>query len=234
MPDGGLLTIAATTETIEIGHRSGLPSGSFVRLSVSDTGAGMDAATMQRAIEPFFSTKGIGRGTGLGLSMAHGLASQLGGALTIQSKLGLGTTVELWLPEAVEPLSASPQPVEPSAGRTEGLAIVIDDEDLVRASSAAMVAELGFNVVEANSAEAALGLLDEGLEPDLIVTDHLMPGMSGTDLARLLRERRPSLKLLIVSGYADADGIIPDLDMLRKPFRASDLASAIRALTSKK
>jgi len=233
MPEGGRLTIAASAKQITEGHRSALRPGLYAHLSVSDTGTGMDEATMQRAIEPFFSTKGVGRGTGLGLSMAHGLASQLGGSLTIRSKVGLGTSVELWLPVA----NVQPTPAQKNAGSGAqpfaGTALVVDDEDLVRTSSAAIVAELGFSVVEADTAEAALRLVEDGLEPELVVTDHLMPGMSGTELASVLRATRPDLRVIIVSGYADVESIAPDLTILRKPFRSADLAEALGSATSR-
>jgi PAS domain S-box-containing protein len=232
MPEGGSLTIAARQEYVGPHHRSSLGTGTYILLSVSDTGTGMDEATIKRAIEPFFSTKGVGRGTGLGLSMAHGLASQLGGALTIRSKVGLGTSIELWLPLATTALPGSESDRGAAFAASSGLALVVDDEELVRASSAAIVAELGYSVVEASSAEEALRLLKEGVEPDLVVTDHLMPGMSGTDLARMLHEMRPNLKTLIVSGYAEVEGIAPDMAILRKPFRASDLAEALQGNAS--
>jgi PAS domain S-box-containing protein len=231
MPDGGSLRISASTERVGTGHRAGLAAGAYVRLSVADTGAGMDQATLARAIEPFFSTKGVGKGTGLGLSMVHGLASQLGGALAISSRPGLGTHVELWLPASAE----APRASEPAAGAGDrpagrGVALVVDDDDLVRETTASMVGELGFDVIEAASAEEALRLLDEGAPFDLLVTDHLMPGMSGADLARAVRERRPRARVLVVSGYADAEGIAPDLPRLTKPFREAELAASLAAL----
>src|SRR3954467_14041234 len=131
MPDGGQLTIAARDEILGSRHRSKLPVGHYVRLSVSDTGIGMDEATLARAVEPFFSTKGIGKGTGLGLSMVHGLASQLGGALTIRSRPGLGTNVELWLPQsaiAPEALQVVSEPRAETGAR--GTALLVDDEEL--------------------------------------------------------------------------------------------------------
>lgn len=230
MPDGGQITIAAEAVEIRRSHRTGLPSGDYVRLAVSDTGTGMDEATISRAIEPFFSTKGIGKGTGLGLSMVHGLAGQLGGSLTIQSRVGVGTTVEMWLPVALNPISAEvdDEPGEPF--RPAGTALLVDDEDLVRASTAEMLSELGYGVVEASSAEEALGLLDGGLVPDVVVTDHLMPGMSGEDLVRVLQGRRPQLRSLIVSGYAEDEGLSPDLPRLTKPFRQAELMTALGRL----
>ena len=188
----------------------------------------MDEATLVRAAEPFFSTKGIGKGTGLGLSIAPGLAAQLGGALLIRSKLGLGTNIELWLPiSAVHPnapdAAAEPQCVE----HREGMVLLVDDEEIVRMSAADMLEDLGFDVWHADSAEAALALVADGLRPDLLETDHLMPGMTGVELARALRTIVATLPVLIVSGYTKAEGIAPDLPRLTKPFRSVDLEACI-------
>jgi CheY-like chemotaxis protein/two-component sensor histidine kinase len=231
MPDGGTLRITADCERVAAGHRSGLKPGEYIRLSVADTGVGMDELTIKRAVEPFFSTKGVGKGTGLGLSMAHGLASQLGGALTIQSRPGLGTNVELWLPVSWAPadLPKAPVAVSPS-GAAKGTALLVDDEELVRMSTADMLADLGFAVVEAASAEEALRLLDGGLSADILVTDHLMPGMNGTDLARMVLSNTPQVRVLIVSGYAEIEGVDVDLPRLTKPFRNADLAAKLSEL----
>jgi CheY-like chemotaxis protein len=191
----------------------------------------MDEATLARAVEPFFSTKGIGKGTGLGLSMVHGLTEQLGGGLTITSRPAKGTTVDLWLPIspfAVEEDGQSPGTAK--APEARGKALLVDDEELVRLSTADMLMDLGYEVVEAASAEQALRLVGEGLRPELVVTDHLMPGMSGVDLARELRADRPDLPVLIVSGYADVDGIAPGFPRLTKPFRSAELAASLAAL----
>jgi CheY-like chemotaxis protein len=190
----------------------------------------MDDATLTRAVEPFFSTKGIGRGTGLGLSMVDGLAAQLGGALAIDSKPGLGTCIDLWLPATDAPAAQAGAAlgVEPPA--SAGTVLLVDDEELVRASSAAMLADLGYSVVEAASGEEALKLVDEGIGFDLLITDHLMPGITGTDLARCVRAKFPQRPALIVSGYAEVDGIAPDLPRLSKPFRLQELAGALTEL----
>ena len=231
MPEGGVLRISVEAETVGRQHRTQLAPGRYILLSVADTGSGMDGATLKRAVEPFFSTKGVGKGTGLGLSMVHGLASQLGGALTIQSTPGVGTNVEFWLPRSAEPL-AIPELSGDFAPlvKGSGTVLLVDDEDIVRLSTADMLIELGYKVVEAASAEEALKLIDRGLRPDLLVTDHLMPGMSGTELARRLQNTQPSAKVLIVSGYAEAEGIAPDLPRLTKPFRSADLAASLAAL----
>lgn len=235
MPDGGQLTIVASRASVRASDGSGptmaLRLGHYVRLSVTDTGSGMDKATLARAIEPFFSTKGIGRGTGLGLSMVHGLAAQLGGALTIKSEPDRGTTVELWLPlstVSVDEAEANP-PAQP-ATTSRGRALLVDDEDLVRMSTADMLTDLGFDVIEVGSAEEALGLIRDGQGVDLLVTDHLMPGMNGADLAREVQSLRPGLPVLIVSGYAEVEGIAPDLPRLVKPFRVAELAEQVATL----
>jgi PAS domain S-box-containing protein len=232
MPDGGTLRISAQHEKVGRGHRSALAPGGYVRLSVADTGVGMDEETRRRAAEPFFSTKGIGKGTGLGLSMVHGLASQLGGALYIHSRPGLGTNIDLWLPishgAASPAYSAAGQSANATPPKRKGAALLVDDEDVVREATARMLEELGYEVVEASSGEAALKAMNDGVKFDILVTDHLMPGLSGVDLARTVRSRR-QVPVLIVSGYAEAEGIAPDLPRLTKPFRQADLAAALLA-----
>jgi PAS domain S-box-containing protein len=230
MPDGGELVIAARRETVCEGQ-SELKPGHYVRLCVRDTGLGMDESTRRRAVEPFFSTKGIGKGTGLGLSMVHGLAAQLGGGLVIDSAAGEGTSVALWLPVSAEPVGADdhgPAMADKPIGR--GTALLVDDEELVRMSTADMLIDLGFEVVEASSADEALRILRSGPKPTLLITDHLMPGMSGADLAREARSLNPALPILVVSGYAEVDGIAPELPRLTKPFRNADLAASLSAL----
>lgn len=231
MPDGGELRISAKARTVAGEHKSGLAPGAYICISVADTGTGMDETTLAHAVEPFFSTKGVGQGTGLGLSMVHGLASQLGGALTIRSAVGAGTTVELWLPvshAAAAAIDTAPQPeLRPLP---VGTALLVDDEPLVRMSTAEMLSELGYRVVEAASAEDALQRVSDGLRPNLLVTDHLMPGMSGTDLGLALRNQYPELQILVVSGYANNEGITPDLSRLTKPFRSDELAASLANL----
>jgi CheY-like chemotaxis protein len=229
MPEGGTLTISARADTADGEASSRLAPGAYVRLSVADTGVGMDEETMLRAIEPFFSTKGVGRGTGLGLSMVHGLAAQLGGDLQLRSKRGLGTIVDLWLPVFNGEGEAPAMPTDGAHRVASGTALLVDDEEGVRLSTAEMLTDLGYEVVEASSAEEALQLVEQGLQPDVVITDHLMPGMTGADLARALRKRH--LPVLIISGYSDVDEIAPDLQRLSKPFRQADIAVALAALT---
>jgi PAS domain S-box-containing protein len=232
MPDGGTLRITASAETVDDALGGDLKPGRYIRLSVADTGVGMDEATMARAIEPFFSTKGVGKGTGLGLSMVHGLASQLGGTLRIGSRPRLGTNIELWLPQSAYSVEASPAQVEVALPPSRGAVLLVDDEEQVRLSTAHMLADLGYEVLEAASAEEGLALVDDGISLDLVVTDHLMPGMSGVDLAREIQVRRPLVPVLIVSGYAESNGLAADLPRLTKPFRRDELASSLAALGS--
>ncbi len=230
MPGGGTMTILARCQEVGEGA-SDLAPGHYIRLSVADTGVGMDEETLSRAIEPFYSTKGIGKGTGLGLSMVHGLASQLGGVLELWSKPGSGTKIDLWLPVS-DQASGSFEPVQPDdePSNAAGTALLVDDEDIVRMTTADMLADLGLEPVEATSAEMALELLESGRTFDVVVTDHLMPGMNGAELAQLVRTRWSGTPVLIVSGYADADGISPDIPRLTKPFRQADLKASLGEL----
>lgn len=231
MPAGGKLTISTVATQLDVENDLNLQAGSYVRISVADTGVGMDAETRIRAVEPFFSTKGIGKGTGLGLSMVHGLALQLGGALSLESAPGQGTAVNLWLPVSLELPTTDAVPDGMSHGKiTRGQALLVDDEDFVRMSTADMLNDLGYDVLEATSANDALRLIHEGAAPDILITDHLMPGMSGAELAHSLRTLRPELPVLIVSGYAEIDTLPVDLPRLTKPFRITDLAACLAAL----
>ncbi|KQS03524.1 hypothetical protein ASG11_04015 [Sphingomonas sp. Leaf357] len=229
MPDGGTLTMRADTVRVAAGDDR-VPPGAYVRIAVSDTGSGMDAATLARAIEPFFSTKGIGKGTGLGLSMVHGLTSQLGGGLRIDSRVGLGTTVEMLLPVAEAGAATSvDSAAEAPRSRASGRVLLVDDEEAVRAATADMLTELGYDVTEAESGPDALDWLGRrGF--DLLISDHMMPGMAGTDVARAALTRFPALRVLIISGYAEVESVATDLPRLAKPFRATDLADAIAGL----
>jgi CheY-like chemotaxis protein len=245
MPDGGGLVFSANRQEVapetapEIARgasaqeparnaRLNLTPGEYVTIGVADTGMGMDEDTLRRCVEPFFSTKGLGRGTGLGLSMVHGLASQLGGALEIDSAPGQGARFTLWLPVSEFAADgATPAPSTPEARPSRGRALVVDDEDLVRASTADMLTELGYDVVQAACAEDALGLLAGPAVVDILVTDHMMPGMTGVELARVVRSTRPLTNVLIISGYAEVEGLAPELPRLAKPFRQTDLAATL-------
>ncbi len=235
MPDGGTLTFAAHDETVPTaaGHRAGLAAGDYVRVSAADDGTGMDAATLARAAEPFFTTKPIGKGTGLGLAMARGFAQQSGGGFAIDSAPGQGTTVMLWLPRAdpasietglVEPLTAAPSP--PVAAHV----LVVDDDRLVRETLAGQLESHGYRVTQASDGLSALSRLDAGDAFDLLVTDYAMPGMNGLTLIREARQRRPALPACLLTGYADsavglgaAELAAERTLLLRKPTSGEDL-----------
>jgi CheY-like chemotaxis protein len=214
-----------------------LASGEYVCITVSDTGTGMDEATLARATEPFFTTKGPGKGTGLGLSMIHGLVSQSGGAMAVSSQVGQGTTVRLWLPKtervpddfrSEDPEASGVGPLGDSADHLTVL--LVDDDDLVRRGTAEMLEDLGHTVIEAETGSQALERLGAcGGEVDLVITDHAMPGMNGAELIRRLRGTRPLLPVLLASGYADLaeEEYVEDWPRLSKPFRQGELAAAI-------
>ena len=230
MPRGGTLHIEADAVTSKGG--GGLQAGDYVRIAVRDNGTGMDRQTLARAIEPFFSTKGVGKGTGLGLSMVHGLAAQLGGVLNIRSQPGEGTTAEIWLPEAPEAASSQDLEARPlvSAPR-QATILLVDDEELVRVATADMLGDLGYEVIEANSGAEALRLLRLGDEPDLMITDYLMPGMNGVQLIENARAIAPAMQVMLITGYSTvAEGPGALVARLAKPFRQADLAALVADL----
>jgi PAS domain S-box-containing protein len=229
MPEGGRLAYRLGVAEGEAPAQ--LAPGRWLTIAVTDTGAGMDGATLARAVEPFFTTKGPGRGTGLGLSMVHGLAAQSGGALVLRSAPGQGTTATLWLPVAtarpmVVASAAAPAVAPAQTGR--GAVLVVDDEPLVLESTAAMLEELGYGTVCAESAEAALAMLDARPDVVAVLTDHAMPGMTGTALAARLRAERPGLPVILASGYAGAWSAEPDAPpRLAKPYSLAQLSAAL-------
>jgi len=231
MPTGGLLTISLDHERVDAAGDSTLTPGSYVRLSIQDTGLGMDSATLARAVEPFFSTKGIGKGTGLGLSMVHGLANQSGGAFRLESQIGIGTKAELWLPVAHRAAETFAQVGTSQAATSAATILVVDDDALIAASTVALLEDFGHHVVEAHSGKEALIKLQEGFKPDLVITDHAMPGMSGVDLAVTLRKQNPELRILLATGYAELQGELPiDLPRLAKPYTQEQLSLEIARL----
>jgi nitrogen-specific signal transduction histidine kinase/CheY-like chemotaxis protein len=233
MPGGGKLTVAARKEWMVSARDGGLPPGSYVVLSVADAGQGMDEATLAHAMEPFFTTKGVGKGTGLGLPMVHGFAAQSGGRLVLQSTPGAGTLAELWLPQAdvaapsALPASVGPEPTAPQPTRRLAV-LVVDDDPLVLASTAGMLEDLGHTAVEAESGQEALDLLRGGRQFDLVVADYAMPGMTGLQLADELHRHWPQLPVVLATGYAELQGTaINRLTRLPKPFGQEALAEAI-------
>ncbi|HEX7128670.1 MAG TPA: ATP-binding protein [Rhodanobacteraceae bacterium] len=232
MPAGGVLTIVL--ERHEAGaEQAELKPGSYIRLSVQDTGEGMDAETLARAVEPFFSTKGIGKGTGLGLSMVHGLAEQSGGTFRLESRLGAGTRADLWLPLADEALEPPAPQITAQVATRAATILLVDDDALIGASTAALLDDLGHKVVEARSGREALAAIQDGLRPDLVITDYAMPGMTGVDLALALREQDANMPILLATGYAELNGA-PDIELPRiaKPYTQQQLSSEIGRLLS--
>jgi PAS domain S-box-containing protein len=230
MPMGGRLEWRLREDAIDEG-RTDLAPGQYVRIEIRDTGVGMDADTLARAVEPFFSTKPAGKGTGLGLSMVHGLAGQSGGGFRLDSVPGGGTTATLWLPVAAEQIAAAPREADARAASRRARVLLVDDEDQVRFTTSESLMDLGYDVVLASSAQEALEAVAAGLEPDLLVTDHLMPGMSGAQLALEMRGRIPGLPVLMITGYAQLrPEEAGDLAVLAKPYRHAELALRIAEL----
>jgi signal transduction histidine kinase len=236
MPDGGKLVISASRERIATGDVPGLSAGDYICLSERDIGSGMDEVTMARAAEPFFTTKGAGGGTGLGLSMVDGLVAQSGGAMRIKSRPGLGTTVELWLPiwQGTEIAPLEP-PKERCATRPRSYQVlVVEDDEMVATGTLAMLEDLGHTAIAAESAALALEILEADNAIDIVVTDHAMPGMNGTELARHIHDTWPKLPVVLVTGYAELpDRPDPLLPRLAKPYRLQELGDLITALGAK-
>ena len=230
MPKGGEIVISAREKVLS--HPDGsLKPGRYLCLSLKDTGEGMDEATLARATEPFFTTKGPGKGTGLGLAMVHGLAEQSGGRFYLVSKKGQGTTAELLLPVAEESAkdNSAPASIEEASAENESLIVLaVDDDSLVLMNTVAMLEDLGHTVVEANDAKQALDILRGGKEVDLVVTDQAMPHMTGTQLADTIRIERPAMPILLATGYAELPpGEGSQYTKLSKPFLLDDLKKAL-------
>lgn len=234
MPQGGNLRIEVSEEEI-VAASAGMPApGAYLRLSVSDDGAGMDAATLARAAEPFFTTKGTGKGTGLGLSMVHGLAEQSGGRLVLDSQLGTGTTATLWLPatddQVAGPADALAEEATKERPRPSLLVLAVDDDPLVLTNTGAMLEELGHSVLLAASAAEALQILRRGHGVGLLITDHAMPQMTGAQLIATAAEEFPALPVVVASGYAELPEDLPSFVVrLAKPFEQHSLAQSVEA-----
>jgi PAS domain S-box-containing protein len=230
MPDGG--TVSIGVDVVHASAQVDLAAGDYVRVSVSDTGQGMNATTLSKAMEPFFTTKELGKGTGLGLSMAHGLALQLNGALRLESTVGSGTRAELWLPVTsqapAEPATVEAEPDDRAAALRGVTILLVDDDALISNSTAYLLEDLGHEVIEANSGASALEVLKKGQKVDLLITDYSMPRMTGIQLAHAARELRPELPILMATGYADLpSGMSMDIVRLRKPYQQHQLVTEI-------
>jgi two-component system cell cycle sensor histidine kinase/response regulator CckA len=239
MPDGGLLTIETTPVSVDrasgVAHLPPQP-GHYVRLTVRDTGVGMDAATQRHVFEPFFTTKDIGKGTGLGLATVYGIVQQLGGSIFIDTAVSRGTQFDLYFPQTDEIAQGDSSRCAIDIPAERGTVLVVEDEAAVRGLTVSALTRHGYQVVEAAGSTAALRLPDAVFETvDLLLTDIVMPFMSGLALATRLCRRRPNLRGLYMSGYAgshDSGSDHPPSATLRKPFTAPQLLEAVhRALT---
>jgi len=236
MPGGGTLTLAAGSERFRCPSPDPkLPAGDYVRLSVTDDGVGMDAATLASATVPFFTTKPLGKGTGLGLAMARAFAEQSGGALTISSAPGSGTTVTLWLPATqAAAVADAAEPAVPAALDGRRHVLVVDDDALVRRTMIHSLADAGFVLSDAADGAGALDHIDSGRTVDILLTDLVMPGMNGLELIRAAHRRRPGLPAILLTGHMgvvedDEQGARGDVIVLRKPVPPAQLAARLAA-----
>jgi PAS domain S-box-containing protein len=234
MPNGGRLSLSVNAVHIDAAHPTALSPGHYVCLSIRDTGHGMDEATLARLGEPFFTLKGVGKGTGLGMFMVDGLATQSGGKLVARSRVGEGTTIDMWLPVAGELAVARGTPATterpPVCSPGKLVVLAVDDDNLVLMNIVAMLEDLGHTVLDAESPYDALTIIDDNLNIDLVVSDQGMPGMTGSQLAHEIKLRRPLLPVIIATGYTELPGDVdPTLYRLVKPFTQHDLAEALTA-----
>ena len=235
MPDGGTIGITARNAKAEAENPLDLPPGDYVVIAVRDSGSGIPADILEQVTEPFFTTKGVGEGTGLGLSMVYGFARQSGGAIDIDSKVGEGTMVEIWLPRAPESRARRAKPAKPLAkakAETRPLRILlVDDHEAVRETTAGMLCDLGHAVDTAADGQAMLKMLEAApADFDLIVTDYAMPLMSGGDMLKRARKIRADLPGIIISGYPDSQSIVHkpgEVVVLTKPFTLEQMQAAI-------
>ena len=236
MPQGGKLTIEAANAALDDAYaarNAGIEPGQYVLFAITDTGTGMDRETLARAMEPFFTTKPGGEGTGLGLAQVYGFVKQSGGHVKIYSEVGEGTTVKLYLPRSQGSVSRKHAKPAPPAAAGDETVLLVDDDEIVRATVASMLSDLGYKVLTAASGAEALALLEQGEKPDLLFTDVVMPGMGGRQLAERAVAILPSLRVLFTSGYTE-NAIVHNgrLDsgvyLLSKPYDRERLAAKLR------
>jgi signal transduction histidine kinase/CheY-like chemotaxis protein/streptogramin lyase len=234
-------TITIGVRPVEIGQSGGppdTPPGRYVEIAVADTGHGMDAATLANIFEPFFTTKDVGKGTGLGLSMVHGVVKQSGGSIVAESEPGKGTVLRIYLPQSAGEPEVAPTPAPVRLGPTGNESIlVVEDQDAVRRLAALVLREAGYTVTESSNGAAALSALRTSLSPpDLLVTDVVMPGVSGSELAKQVLARFPSTAVLYVSGYPRDNAELGDVavDYLSKPFTARQLLRKVRSVLDRR
>jgi CheY-like chemotaxis protein len=241
MDGTGRLTIETANAHLDdryVAAEIGVAAGQYVLIAVTDAGVGMTPEVIAKAFDPFFTTKSVGKGTGLGLSQVYGFVKQSGGHVKIYSEVGVGTTVKLYLPrllgDAVAP-AANDEPSPPAAGDARELILVVEDEAGVRAVSVECLRELGYRVIEADGAAAALSQLAAHPDVALLFTDIVMPEVNGAKLAEVARALRPGLKVLFTSGYTRNavvhNGVVdPGVELIGKPFTVEALAAKVRSL----
>jgi signal transduction histidine kinase len=232
MPAGGTVKIVAENRTVNDDDPPGASAGDYVRIAVEDTGTGISPEHLEKVMEPFFTTKEMGKGSGLGLSMVYGFAKQSNGAFRLESEMGKGTTAELWLPRAPEQAEPSRNAVEPEQVQLRPLKVLlVDDHPEVRSTTAAVLEDAGHEVRQSDNGADALALLKKGdCDFDLLITDYAMPYLSGTDLLREARLLCPDVPALLITGYAETEKIgdrPAGVEMLLKPFTAAALEGAM-------
>jgi len=237
MPDSGRLIVETANLSLDAeraAHEPELMAGDYVMLAVSDTGVGMTPEVLMRAVQPFFTTKEVGKGSGLGLSMVYGFAKQSGGHMKIYSEAGHGCTVKLYLPRYVGALEVPAEAVRaPPAGGSETI-LVVEDDELVRTYVVGQLKTLGYSILEAKDGPAALALIADGRRIDLLFSDVMLPGgLLGPQLLEQARAHVQGLRALLTSGYSEATVLPRQLDssvrLLQKPYSRQDLAAHIRA-----
>ena len=242
MPDGGKLLVKTSNRHLDTAFtaaHSNLQPGDYIVLSVTDTGYGMPQSTINRAFDPFFTTKPIGQGTGLGLSMIYGFSKQSGGHASIDSEVGKGTTVSLFLPRFSGELVQDTQIDAQHApyARDGETVLIVEDDPAVRVLVSAVLSELGYAFVEAGDADSAMPILNSGQRIDLLISDVGLPGMNGRQLAEIGRQYRPDLKVLFITGYAEHAAVRggfldPGMQMITKPFTFDLLTAKVREMIS--
>jgi len=234
MPNGGQIVIATQEKVLREGDGPRLKPGAYICLTVQDTGEGMDEATLQRAMEPFFTTKGPGKGTGLGLSMVHGVAEQSGGWFTLRSRKGEGTTAELWLPAAEKQAPvvdrSEREGNDARMDRVPLVVLAVDDDELVLTNTVAMLDDLGHTGVAASSGEEALEILRQQDSVDLVITDYAMPHMTGLQLADAIKSEWPELPVIIATGFAEMESEAQSMPKLAKPFTEAELVNELERI----
>jgi len=240
MPDGGNLVVSTGNQSLDSDFteaHSNLEPGDYVVLSVTDTGCGMPQSTINRAFDPFFTTKPIGQGTGLGLSMIYGFSKQSRGHVAIDSEVGVGTTVSLFLPRfRGDPPEECPSDVQHALFAQNGeTVLIVEDDPAVRVLVSTVLSDLGYAFVEAGDADSAMPILDSGQRIDLMISDVGLPGMNGRQLAEIGRQYRPDLKVLFITGYAEHAAVRggfldPGMQMITKPFTFDLLTAKVREM----